>query len=167
MKLTADALLVIDLQIGVCHSETPIHNLKKIVKETNQRIVDYYKADKMIIFIQHEDKTLIPESNTWELLPELILPTKSHFVRKTHTNSFYHTNLQEILTKNDCYSLEICGAQTEYCIDTTVKFAHGLGYEIWMRRGGTTTYNNDYMTAEATITFYEEIWDQRFLTFIK
>ncbi len=167
MKPVADALLIIDLQNGVCYDGTPIHNLTKVVKETNQRIDDYDKAGKTIIFIQHEDEELIPETEMWELLPELFLPAKSYFVRKIHANSFYHTNLQELLEKNECRSLEICGAQTEYCIDTTVKFAHGLGYKLWMRRGGTTTYSNDYMTVETTINFYEKIWNRRFLTFIE
>lgn len=70
-----------------------------------------------------------------------------------------------LLTELDCHSIELCGAQAEYCIDTTVKFAHGLGYQLMMCRGATTTYDNPFMKAKETIAFYEKIWDKRFLTF--
>ncbi|GFH42481.1 hypothetical protein Hs30E_10320 [Lactococcus hodotermopsidis] len=71
--------------------------------------------------------------------------------------------LQEKLTENGINSLEIWGAQTEYCVDSTVKFAHGLGYQLTMAQGASTTKNNDFMTASDTVAFYESIWRNRFV----
>lgn len=59
--------------------------------------------------------------------------------------------------------LEICGAQTEYCVDTTIKMAHGLGYQLSMRYGASSTFDNQFMTAKETIQFYENIWEEYFL----
>lgn len=109
----------------------------------------------------------MPQTKPWELLSELSIPEHSYFVRKTHANSFYKTNLSVLLTELDCHSIELCAAQAEYCIDTTVKFAHGLGYQLMMCRGATTTYDNPFMKAKETIAFYEKIWDKRFLTFLE
>lgn len=65
-------------------------------------------------------------------------------------------------------SLEICGAQVEFCVDATIKMAHGLGYQLEMTRGPTTTPNNSFMTAEKTLDFYQErIWNHRFLEFLE
>ena len=57
------------------------------------------------------------------------------FVRKTHANSFYKTNLKEILDQLSVNRIEFCGAQTEYCMDATIKFAHGLDTKtLWDRK---------------------------------
>ncbi|PNZ41826.1 isochorismatase family protein [Mammaliicoccus sciuri] len=46
----------------------------------------------------------------------------THSVYKTHTNAFYHTNLQQVLNELEVKSLEICGAETPFCVDSRVQF---------------------------------------------
>ena len=75
------------------------------------------------------------------------------FCKKTHANSFYKTNLKEILDRLSVNCIEFCGAQTEYCMDATIKFAHGLGYENFMVQKTTSTLNNPFMSAKETIDF--------------
>lgn len=87
-----------------------------------------------------------------------------NFVHQPHANSFWQSNLQVLLGQKQIHSLEICGAQTEYCIDTTVKVAHSLGYQLQMV---STTVANSLMTATQTIAFYEGIWADRFMTLLK
>lgn len=167
MEQVSDALLIIDLQNGVCHQEnTTIHQLEKLVATVNKRIALYNQAKLPIIFVQHNDNELRKNSFAWEILPAIQTDKCDYFVNKTHANSFYQTNLQTILTKNNVNQIEICGAQTEYCIDAAIKFAHGLGYDLRMQKNMSTTYDNEFMTATQTIKFYEKIWDRRFLTFI-
>lgn len=71
-----------------------------------------------------------------------------------------------MLMELNIQTLEICGAQTEYCIDTSIKVAHHLGYQVRMLHSLTTTYDNAFMSAQDTIAFYEKIWDQRFVEFM-
>ncbi|MHC5228811.1 cysteine hydrolase family protein [Enterococcus sp. LJL99] len=167
MQKLADALLIIDLQKGVCFGEEEIFNLASIIELVNQRILDYSENGKMIIFVQHNDEVLLQGKEAWEILDELNQEKADYLIQKTHANSFYQTNLKNFIETNAIHSLEICGAQTEFCLDTTVKFAHGLGYELQMLQGATTTFDNAFMSAEKTRAFYETIWDQRFLTLIK
>ncbi|EOT40242.1 cysteine hydrolase family protein [Enterococcus dispar] len=167
MEQLSDAFIIIDLQNGVCHAEgKQIDHLEELVVAVNKRIAFYHTAELPIIFVQHQDATLRKNSFDWEILSGIQIGMKSHFVNKTHANSFYQTDLSRILTKNNVKSLEICGAQTEYCIDATIKFAHGMGYDLRMQKNMSTTYDNEFMTATQNITFYEKIWDGRFLTFI-
>lgn len=166
MEKLADVLVIIDLQNGVCKSEELIYNFQEIVSLVNHRVVQYQKHNKAVIMIQHCDETLIQGSYEWEVVPELKIPVSVHKVIKTHADSFFKTNFQSLLKKLNVTEIEICGAQTEYCVDTTIKVAHALGYHIKMQHGATTTYNNSYMSAEDTINFYEAIWHQRFVTFI-
>ena len=59
--------------------------------------------------------------------------------------------------------LILMGMQTEYCIDATCKAAFELGYGVVIPTGATTTYDNEFMSGEATVRFYEEkIWAGRF-----
>ncbi|ABJ68499.1 MULTISPECIES: cysteine hydrolase family protein [Pediococcus] len=161
--ITSDALLVIDLQNGVCRGRTDIDHLEKLILQVNQLIQCYRKKEKEIIFIQHNEVGLVCGSTNWKILPEINNKITDIYVDKTHANSFYLTNLEKILKSKNIHSIEICGAQTQYCIDSTVKMAHGLGYNLQMQKNGTTTYDNEFMTAKDTIDFYEDIWKDRFL----
>ena len=104
------------------------------------------------------------DSPAWQIIPQLNT-SNAYFIEKTHANSFYQTELKQLLERLSISTIEICGAQTQYCVDTTVKFAHGLGYKVVMQSGATTTYDTEFMTASQTISFYESIWKDRFVTF--
>lgn len=160
------ALIVIDLQNGVCKADKVIFNYENLISKINKRI-DYYRSQSLpIIFIQHEDSLLQKNSTAWQLVPTLHYKKADVLIRKKHPNSFYQTPLRETLENLGIRKLEICGAQTEYCIDATIKMAHGLGYQLTMQHHTSSTFDNKYMTAEDTIDFFENIWNSRFLTFI-
>ena len=159
----SDTLLVIDFQNGVCKEPQDIFNIQECVTGINSRITAYRHAHKPISFIQHNDEELIFGSFLWKIIPEIDSQPNDYFIQKTHANSFYHTKLRKLLNENDVRSIEICGAQTEFCVDTTIKMAHGLGYELQMKKGLSTTLDNYYMSAKQTVQFYENIWNDRFL----
>ncbi|WP_206423468.1 cysteine hydrolase family protein [Enterococcus mediterraneensis] len=160
-----DALLIIDLQNGVCPDPEDTQ-VKEIIALTNYRIDKYRQSSQPIIFIQHEDEELVPESRQWQLLSELDTRPTDLFVGKTHADSFYHTDLQGILDSLSVQSLEIVGAQTEYCMDATIKAAYDRGYQIQLIADGWLTYDNSFMTAEQTNRFFQGIWQDRFADII-
>lgn len=69
-----------------------------------------------------------------KLYSDLTDAPDAFYINKTHANSFYNTGLKELLSQLSVKSIEICGAQTQFCIDTTVKVAHSLGYKIYMKK---------------------------------
>ncbi|MEK4031259.1 cysteine hydrolase family protein [Pseudobacillus sp. FSL P4-0506] len=167
METCADVLIVIDIQNGVCYSGDHLFDLQNLLNKVNDRITSYRKLHKPIIFVQHCDEELVPEEEPWAIHANLDVQEQDFFVRKIHANSFYKTNLKSLLDQLTVQSIEFCGAQTEYCMDATIKFAHGLGYENFMVQKATSTLNNPFMSAKATIDFYENIWNHRFLKFIE
>ncbi|MEG0471058.1 MAG: cysteine hydrolase family protein [Solibacillus sp.] len=167
MDTCADVLIVIDLQNGVCYSGDHLFDLQNLLVKVNNRIALYRTLHKPIIFVQHCDEDLVPEEELWLIHANLDVQEHDFFVRKIHANSFYKTNLKSILDKLAIQRIEFCGVQTEYCIDATIKFAHGLGYENSMVQNATSTLNNPFMSAKGTIDFYENIWNNRFLTLIE
>ncbi|ASG81087.1 cysteine hydrolase family protein [Lactiplantibacillus pentosus] len=163
----ADVLIIIDMQVGVCYGSQPLANLATVTTGIQQRIARYRAQDKPIVFVQHNDADLVTGSANWRVISDLPIEATDIVIQKTHANSFYHTDLQQQLQTLGSQSIEICGAQVEFCVDTTVKMAHGLGYQLEMVRGVTTTTDNPMMSAQQTIDFYQDrIWNHRFLTFV-
>lgn len=164
--MSKNALLIIDLQNGVCRGEKDLYQLSELLEKVNRQIEMYRKQELPIIFIQHEDEDLVANTFAWELVPELQATKNDYFVAKTHANSFYQTDLKTLLDKLAINQLEILGAQTQYCMDSTIKFAHGLGYQLFLHYGGASTVDNAFMTAKMTNLFYENLWQNRFAKFI-
>lgn len=160
-----EALVIIDLQVGIQSEGNSLYNINSILEGVNERIRVFRENGNPIIFIQHNDEELVLDSPGWQLFSELDVRDTDYFVRKTHANSFYKTNLAELLSELSIHNLEICGAQTEYCVDTTVRMAHGLGYSLTMTRGLHTTLDSEHLDAETIIKHHENIWNS-FLTFI-
>lgn len=163
----ADVLIIIDMQNGVCRYENEsLYNLEKIILEIQKLIAEYKAESKPIVFIQHMDEYLQKGSYKWEIVSELNTEVGSYFVEKSHPNSFYKTELEDILNAVHAKSIEICGAETQYCVDSTIKFAHGLGFTVVMHRDTHSGWETEEMTSDKMIQFYEKIWDDRFVTFV-
>lgn len=162
--MVQDILIVIDVQNGVCAG---IYQREALITLINQRIAAYRVAQKPILFIQHHDLEIEKGSESWELVPELDARASDFYLDKTHANGFYHTDLQKLLTGLSVKKIEFCGGQTEFCVNSTLVFAHGLGYKNVMKRKASSTFDNKWMTAENTIDFYENhLWNHRFLEWI-
>ena len=72
-------------------------------------------------------------------------------MRKTTPDSFYKTHLQKLLPVQDFERLVICGLQTDYCINTTVRQALTLGYDVVLAGDAHSTVDNGNQTAEDII----------------
>lgn len=99
-------------------------------------------------------------------MEELDHQPTDYYLLKTHANSFFQTNLQAPLIGLGVESIEFCGAQTEYCVDTTIRFAHSLGYHCWMKSDLHTTVDSLLLIAPAIIAHHEAIWENRFLNLL-
>lgn len=161
MPELAQTLIVIDMQKALQYS----YNFSGLIQSINNRISRYRQANLPIIFIQHNDQDVVRGSELWQLSGKLDKQKEDIVVEKFHPNAFYQTNLNKVLMQNGVRTIELCGAQTEYCCNATIVMAHGLGYKILMEHDMTTTFDNDYMIAEDTISFFENIWNNSFVTF--
>lgn len=165
-NILADALLIIDMQNGVCFEKGKIYHYDYLVHLINTRIDKYYEQRKPVIFIRHESDTLPKNTEDWQIVDDLAQEKGTFFVDKQYSSAFYRTELKSLLDEQNIRSLEICGAETPFCVEASVQSAHLLGYQLFMKRGATSTNLQKYMTAEDTVKHYEDIWDKRFLTFL-
>jgi nicotinamidase-related amidase len=55
--------------------------------------------------------------------------------------------------------------QTDFCVDTACRVAHGLGYDVTLAEDAHTTLDNPTMNAEATIAYHSGLLKDRFAKF--
>ncbi|BDP94291.1 hypothetical protein EfmGK941_12960 [Enterococcus faecium] len=69
---------------------------------------------------------------------------KQLMIQQSDRYKVYHHTSRPIIE----HSIELCGAQAEYPKEFPQKFDDGLGYQLMMCRGATTTYDNPFMKAK-------------------
>ena len=138
-----------------------MYRLPAVLDKVNQRIAVYRQHHAPIIFVQHEETELPFGSDSWQLFEKLdTQPTD--FSSENTCECLYQTNLNDLLTEQAVQTLEIAGVQTEFCVDTTIRMAHGLGYTCLMTPKTTSTLDNGHLTAAQIIQHHEAIWAGRF-----
>ncbi|EJO3864526.1 cysteine hydrolase [Vibrio parahaemolyticus] len=140
------AVLVIDVQ-SILFDPEPQPVESQIVLTKINEVTKLARAKSVpVIFVQHEQpKSVIEyESAGWALQSSLITQTGDHFVRKTTPDSFLNTNLQSVLNELDVDSLIVCGYASEFCVDTTIRRAAGLGSPVTLVSDAHTTHDKEH-----------------------
>lgn len=129
------ALIIIDVQNdyfpnGKCELFQPEQALA-----ATKKLLQYFRRNKMpIYFLQHvsskDASFFVPDTNGVQIHPALQPLPSEKIIVKHMPNSFKQTALQQTLQKAAVTELVICGMMTHMCIDTTVRAAKDLDYEI-------------------------------------
>lgn len=115
-----------------------------------------------IIYVQHIEN---PEAQTledWQLSALLNRKPDEKVFQKRYNSMFKETGLKEYLDQQGIEQLVLCGMQTEYCVDTSVKVGFEYGYKLVIPEGAVTTFDGEDIPAETLNEFYENIWEERF-----
>jgi nicotinamidase-related amidase len=78
-------------------------------------------------------------------------------VRKTACDAFYRTELHDVLTAQNVDHLVIAGCMTQFCIDTSVRRAVSLGYDVTLLSDGHTTADMGGLTFEQIIAHHNAL----------
>ena len=101
-------------------------------------------------------------SEDWQLSPLLKRQENEKVFQKRYNSMFKETGLKEYLDQQGIEQLVLCGMQTEYCVDTSVKVGFEYGYKLVIPEGAVTTFDGEDIPAETLNKFYENIWAERF-----
>lgn len=115
-----------------------------------------------IIYVQHIENSEAQTSEDWQLSALLNRKPAEKVFQKKYNSIFKETGLKEYLDKQGIEKLVLCGMQTEYCVDTSVKVAFEYGYQLIVPEGAVTTFDGDDIPAETINEFYEDIWEEHF-----
>lgn len=141
---TTNAVLVIDVQQGLCEGEAAAHDCPGVIHRINQVTHTARTAAVPVIFIQHEARNGYLEHNSpaWQLATGLECQPDDLRVRKTSSDAFLNTPLEALLRSMGVTQLVICGMHTEFCVDTTTRRALALGYPVLLVSDGHTSAGN-------------------------
>lgn len=160
-----ETLLIIDMQQGLFDSADRF-DAGGVVQRINELSGQIRSSGGNVIFIQHDGTSGDPieqGSPGWEILQELERDSEDKIIRKTACDAFYRTGLDNHLKKQGTGRLIITGCATDFCVDTTVRSAASLDYEIVAISDAHTTADRPHLKAESIIRHHNWVWENLIL----
>jgi nicotinamidase-related amidase len=150
------ALIIIDVQQALCSGQYAAFEIDAVIERINGISTKARAAAMPVIFVQHEeDEGPLPYGGAgWQLAATLTVQPDDLRVRKTTPDSFHQTNLHQLLRERGVDALLICGLQTDFCVDTTVRRAFTLGYSATLVADAHSTLDNGVLTAAQIIAHH-------------
>jgi nicotinamidase-related amidase len=145
MKNIKPALLIIDTQ-NKYMGAIPPRDKELAVFFINLLIGLFRKHDFPVIRIYHHDDEDGPKPKTEEFeYPESILikPEDTQII-KTYSDSFNRTNLNEVLNKNKCNMLFLCGLSAVGCVLATKTGAQNNDYKAFIVKDAIMSHSTEY-----------------------
>lgn len=123
------ALLIIDMQNG-CYDYTEEKRLFEDAAEYINDVSAMYREKGLpVIIIQDLEVGEGEGSEAFEVHSSVNVENSDIRVKKTYSNSFWETNLEEVLKEHGVELLVISGFAAEYCVTFTFGGAQERGYE--------------------------------------
>ena len=155
---SATALLVIDVQQALCSGPYAVFEAPQVIARINQVASLARRAGAPVFVIQHEEPNspMAHGAEGWQLAEGLANEPSDIALRKTASDSFHQTPLQAWLQARGVMQLVVCGLQTDFCVDTTIRRALALGYPVTLVADGHSTLDNSVLSAAQIIAHHNE-----------
>ncbi len=147
------ALLIIDVQVAMfSYENASLYNGDKVLTNIKRILETARKVNMPVVFIQHtEDEEYTKGLPTWEICQEVSPLATEKVVEKSSCDSFYQTNLQNVLQDLGVKNLIIMGMQSEFCVDTTCRRAFSMGYNSILTKDAHSTFDSESLTGEQIV----------------
>lgn len=147
---TKKALLLIDLQND--YFEGGLNSLAGSLEAVSKahELLQYFRLKSLpIIHIRHissrQDATFFLPDTVGAEIHNCVAPTKNEDVITKHfPNSFYQTELNDLLQAQGITDIVVCGMMTHMCVDATVRAAKDLGYKCTVIQDGCATKDLEF-----------------------
>jgi nicotinamidase-related amidase len=150
------ALLVIDVQNGVV---ADAHDRDGVVSRIADLVERARRESVVVIWIQHNDDELVKGSDGWQIVDGLQPRSDEPVVHKSYNDSFEETSLESELAQRGVGRLVITGAQTEWCIRSTLHGAIARGYDaLLVSDAHTTGHMSETIPATSVIEITNRYW---------
>lgn len=150
------AILVIDVQQGLCEGEGAAFDCEGTISRINNVIRKARRAAVPVIFVQHEsqDGYLEHGSPAWQIAKGLEVAAKDKMIRKTTPDSFLRTDLEAVFRQSSIERVVLCGMHSEFCVDTTARRALALGFPVTLVSDAHTSSGNSAISAQQVIAHH-------------
>ena len=155
-------LLVVDMQKALTE-DGELYDAEAFM-DRNIRLIEAARKNNVeVIFVQHdagEGSGFSVGDEDFEIDPRVAPKDGEKVFVKTINSCFGNTDFKAYMEQQEDKRLMVIGLQTNYCIDATVKAAFERGFDVIVPEGTNSTFDNNYMTGETTVAYYnEDVWD--------
>lgn len=144
---TEKALVVVDVQVGVMASSI---NAAEVIERIRGLVERAREGGVPVIWIRHSSEGLVPDTDDWQIVPELVPAPGEPIVEKEYGDSFAETDLAERLADAAATGFMLCGAQSDACIRSTFYGGIYRGYPVTLVSDAHTTEDLSQWGAEYT-----------------
>ncbi len=149
--MTQTALVIIDTQVGLIE---PAYQGMAVLERIKTLLAQARASHTPVIYVQHgelQGEGLVVGTPRWQIHSAIAPQAGEAIVHKRASDSFYDTTLEQELRTRSIQHLIVVGGQTEYCVDTSVRRATTMGYNVTLVSDAHTTYDNDVLSAAQII----------------
>lgn len=142
------ALVIVDVQkkFIVDAKDTTLESVRCSKPLMNEVIEKFREAGRPVIWILYEGKTHIEgvtnDSNI--MIDGFDIADSDIVVRKYHMNSFYNTNLADVVKSYDCDAILLMGMYAQHCVMATYWGAFDQGLSPYLMKGGLISTDQKY-----------------------
>ncbi len=130
------ALLVIDMQ----HNAVERAHDRDAVVANGAGLVERARREGVpVVWVQHSDEHLARGSDGWQIISELTPVDAEPLVEKNYGDSFEDTTLEAALSSFGVGRVVVVGAQTDWCVRSTLHGALARGYDAILVSDAHTT----------------------------
>ena len=156
---TGTAVIVIDVQTAVVEQA---HDRDGVVARIAAVVGKARDAQVPVVWVQHSDDELVRDTPGWRIVGELTPAAGEPVVHKSFGDSFEGTDLEGVLDRLGAAQLVVTGAQTDFCVRSTLHGAVARGYDALLVSDAHTTNDAEWdgteMPAASVIAHTNMYW---------
>jgi nicotinamidase-related amidase len=162
------ALLIIDVQNAILRPAVTLRQaqnraaLDAVIARIAVLIERAQERGVPVLFVQHDaapGHRLEKNTPGWQIRPEIAPEASVPVIHKSECDSFFETALSSELQARKIGQLIVAGCMTQYCIDTTVRRAVSMGYDVTLVADGHMTEDSGALTFEQIIDHHNAVLD--------
>ena len=153
------AVIVIDMQQALCSGPEEAWDIERVTANVNEIVTRARTLGIPVIMIQHEETEGPLQSGTpgWQIYEGVSTDPSDLLLQKRSCDSFLHTQLHAFLERQGVHRLVICGLQTDFCVDTTVRRALSLNYDVTLVGDAHSTLANGVLTPPLIVEHHNKV----------
>jgi nicotinamidase-related amidase len=166
MGLARTAVVVIDVQNGLMDGKdgNRPQETARAMDATVGRIAGLLERARSagipVLYVQHDGgpgDPLEPHTQGWEIRAEIAPKLGEPVIRKRACDAFFETPLDADLAALGVKRLVVAGCMTQYCVDTSVRRAVTLGYDVVLAADGHTTADAGGLLFEQIVAHHNNV----------
>lgn len=137
------ALLIVDMQNVFLRDLKGKIPLESATEHINY-VADLLRAqDHCVVLVQDIEGADDPDSELFDIIPEIRVEPGDIRVTKESSNAFWNTNLQEVLFENEVGLVIVSGFAAEHCVLFTYNGALERGFSTVMLQHGILSLDDE------------------------